>query len=330
MAAIVHNPEVPPEPQLPHATFEGAICVIYHIFPRELRLASYQVLCQCWVWTADVVQRPDGTFETTPRDRKTKVPDIFFPGGVDIAEEESDKEEIEEILEPETPATEPQTEQPHVHFEPPTAPESISIAMASTSNPGITASVSALGTPSSVIPDDNKNGLVSKPPIFSGDWTKVNRFLLAVNAAMDLKPKKFSTEKHRILFCLSFFIEGSAAVWSETYMMKKYQEQETGGAMAWGTYSDFTKEVLSQFQPENLEESALGRIKKLSQGSKTADEYIILFQFEASYLSTTSFHVIKDMFFQGINAGLKRNMMSTVLPDNMEGIYTLACQLDHQ
>lgn len=142
------------------------------------------------------------------------------------------------------------------------------------------------------------------PSDFDGDSKKTKRFLQDVQLYLDVNEEIYDTNTKQIAFAISFMNGGTADTWKEIFLAKAQKGEKGKAANPYGTFATFKAEVLAAFTPANEEGMAQLKIDSLTQGSKTADEFVQEFQLLASKSGITDNVALISLFRRGLNAPL--------------------------
>jgi Domain of unknown function (DUF4939) len=78
-----------------------------------------------------------------------------------------------------------------------------------------------------VVADKAKEYGINKPTPFTGDQTKIRRFLQDCLGYLDMNQSIYDTDQLKIGFILSYINDGEAANWKE-YYLETLEDQNTG------------------------------------------------------------------------------------------------------
>jgi Ty3 transposon capsid-like protein len=110
---------------------------------------------------------------------------------------------------------------------------------------------------------------IRAPSDFTGDRTKMMKFLQEVTLFLQVNEAIYDTDKKKIIFALSFMNGGMASAWA----------LERGNREQFGTWQRFVTEVKEAFSPIDDAGSARTEMKTLKQGDNLEDyinQFLIL------------------------------------------------------
>jgi hypothetical protein len=105
---------------------------------------------------------------------------------------------------------------------------------------------------------------------FTGDRTKIRRFLQDCLEYLDMNQSIYNTNQLGIEFILSYMNDGEAANWKKYYL--DTLEDLNTGMPNFHTLVTFLVDVRKAFQATDRVQDAVNRLETLRQGKKTAEE----------------------------------------------------------
>jgi hypothetical protein len=121
-----------------------------------------------------------------------------------------------------------------------------------------------------VVADKAKEYGMNKPTPFTGDRTKIRRFLQDCLGYLDMNQGIYNTDRLKIGFILSYMNDGEAANWKEYYL--DTLEDPNTGMPNFPTLVTFLADVRKAFRAADRVRDAVNRLEMLRQGKKTAEE----------------------------------------------------------
>jgi hypothetical protein len=116
---------------------------------------------------------------------------------------------------------------------------------------------------------------MNKPTPFTGDRTKIRRFLQDCLGYLDMNQVIYNTDRLRIGFILSYMNDGEAANWKEYYL--DTLEDPSTGMPKFPTLVTFLGDIRSAFRAADRVRDAVNKLETLKQGKKTAEELVTEF-----------------------------------------------------
>jgi hypothetical protein len=121
-----------------------------------------------------------------------------------------------------------------------------------------------------VVTNKAKEYGMNKPTPFTGDRTKIRRFLQDCLGYLDINQGIYNSDRLKIGFILSYMNDGEAANWEEYYL--DTLEDPNTGMPNFPTLVMFLADVRRAFQAADWVRDAVNRLEMLRQGKKTAEE----------------------------------------------------------
>jgi hypothetical protein len=121
-----------------------------------------------------------------------------------------------------------------------------------------------------VVADKAKEYGMNKLTPFTGDQTKIRRFLQDCLEYLDMNQSIYNTNRLKIGLILSYMNDGKAANWKEYYL--DTLEDPTTGMPNFPTLVTFLVDIQKAFQAADRVRDAVNRLEMLRQGKKTAEE----------------------------------------------------------
>jgi Ty3 transposon capsid-like protein/Zinc knuckle len=121
-----------------------------------------------------------------------------------------------------------------------------------------------------VVADKAKEYSMNKPTPFTGDRTKIRRFLQDCLGYLDMNQGIYNTDWLKIGFILSYMNDGEATNWKEYYL--DTLEDPNTGMPNFPTFVTFLGDIRKAFRAADWVQDAVNRLEMLRQGKKTAEE----------------------------------------------------------
>ena len=157
--------------------------------------------------------------------------------------------------------------------------------------------------------DHEGKSYLKKPEPFNGNRQKVDDFIYACNLFFEGSSNKdFPTDKQKIIFILSYISEGEAQWWKKNYI--KMMIKQADGSYTWPTKAMFLTAFKATFLNEDKKEESIWKLNHISQGNRTAEEYVNEFRLTVSKVGlTTDNNMIVRTFWKGLNWALATRIL---------------------
>jgi hypothetical protein len=126
-----------------------------------------------------------------------------------------------------------------------------------------------------VVADKAKEYGINKLTPFTGDQTKIRRFLQDCLGYLDMNQGIYNSDRLKIEFILSYMNDGEAANWKEYYL--DTLEDPNTGMPNFPTLVMFLVDVIKAFRAADWVQDTVNKLETLRQGKKTAEELNIKF-----------------------------------------------------
>lgn len=169
----------------------------------------------------------------------------------------------------------------------------------------------------------NRNGelKINQPHPFNGNRTYARKFLLDVEAYLNLNSHVYDTDYKKKIFTLSFCQSGSAAAYAENKLIIDDRLE---------TWNEFKADFNRNFLSSDIEGQAYLDLDRLQQ-TGTADEYVQNFRILAQRANLTQYEPLKRSFLKGLNIALRSKIAAVYPPPTtIQRYYQLAQALDNQ
>ena len=121
--------------------------------------------------------------------------------------------------------------------------------------------------------DHEGKSYLKKPEPFDGNQQKVDDFIHTCDLFFEgSSDKDFPSNKQKIIFILSYMNEGEALRWRKNYIETAVKQND--GTYKWPTQEVFLKDFKAAFLNEDEKEESIRKLDNISQGNKTAKEYV--------------------------------------------------------
>ena len=154
---------------------------------------------------------------------------------------------------------------------------------------------------------------IKAPDTFDGRPEHVKRWLGSVRRYLDVNDHIYNTDQKKVIFALSYMGDGPAENWVEDFTDSTTTTLTSGQPKGYGTFTDFCTLVNNDFGPANPAGSAMQDLMKLKQSGPLID-YIAEFKLLAGRAGITEVNTFRQFFLGGMNAGLRRAILSDEIP----------------
>jgi len=183
--------------------------------------------------------------------------------------------------------------------------------------------------------DHEGKSYLKKPEPFNGNRREVDNFIYACDLFFEgSSDKDFPTDKQKIIFILSYMSEGEALRWRKNYIETVVKQAD--GSYTWPTKAVFLTAFKAAFLNEDEKEESIRKLDNITQGNRTAEEYVNEFRLT---VSKAGLPTDNDMIIRTFRKGLNRALATRILysdkkPDALndtttkKGWYTIAIEFD--
>jgi len=144
----------------------------------------------------------------------------------------------------------------------------------------------------------------AEPPEFSGERNKSDTFLRAVLLSFALQPDRFPTDRHKILYTLTWMKEGSAGAWAENVSRLMLDAAQPDPYWNWAEFETAFENAFGE--PDRAQMSQL-QLERLFQGSSSVAEFTARFEALAARTGYNDAALIANY-----KRGLRRSILQTI------------------
>ena len=147
---------------------------------------------------------------------------------------------------------------------------------------------------------DDKEIRIHMPEPFSGDRTKLRKFLQDCKIYLTINKEWYNSKEHQCRFTLALLRGGDAASWKEQYINSI---TNTTGDINFETYAVFEAKLRESFKEVEQIQNTMQKLHKLHQGKKTAEYHNIEFHLllDQAGIVVTSQTVLINLYQRNIN-----------------------------
>jgi len=166
---------------------------------------------------------------------------------------------------------------------------------------------------------------IRHPEYFHGQRKQLGEFLSQVMMVIETQPANFASDKTKVLYLCSH-LRGSAYSWAQSYIETLRTPSEHP---CLSNFDDFVKMLRAAFGDPDPRATARRDLFRLHQGNSSAADYAAAFQ-RAAVRTKWNSEALKDIFDEGLNDELRRELSTRDLPDNFVDYVPKVIALDNQ
>ena len=166
---------------------------------------------------------------------------------------------------------------------------------------------------------------IRHPEFFSGERKQIGEFLSQVNMVIETQPTKFNADKTKVMYLCSH-LRGPAYSWAQSYIETLRTANEHP---CLSDFDLFVKMLLAAFGDPDPRATARRELFRIRQGSSSAADYAAAFQ-RAAVRTKWNPEALRDMFDEGLNDDLRRELSTRDLPDTFAEYIPKVIALDNQ
>ena len=166
---------------------------------------------------------------------------------------------------------------------------------------------------------------IRNPEFFHGQRKQLGEFLSQVTMVIETQSSKFASDKTKVLYLCSH-LRGSAYSWAQSYIETLRTPNEHP---CLSNFDEFVKMLRAAFGDPDPRATARRDLFRLHQGSSSAADYAAAFQ-RAAVRTKWNTEALKDIFDEGLNDELRRELSTRDLPDNFIDYVPKVIALDNQ
>ena len=166
---------------------------------------------------------------------------------------------------------------------------------------------------------------IRHPDFFQGHRKQLGEFLSQVMMVIETQPAKFSADKTKVLYLCSH-LRGPAYSWAQSFIETLRTANEHP---CLSNFDDFVKMLRAAFGDPDPRATARRDLFRLHQGNSSAADYAAAFQ-RAAVRTKWNPEALKDIFDEGLNDELRRELSTRDLPDNFLDYVPKVIALDNQ
>ena len=168
---------------------------------------------------------------------------------------------------------------------------------------------------------------LAKPKPFDGDPKTLNRFLMDCDVYLTVNEDTYDTDTKRVGFLLSLITEGPAETWKEQwYTANKAANQ---GVYRAPTLAVFLQQLKDDFKEVDEKGTALQKLERIRQGSKTVEEHNNEFKLLTQRSGLTDDSALTNMYRRSIAPKIVEKIIGhDPLPNTLQGWMNKAVALD--
>lgn len=161
---------------------------------------------------------------------------------------------------------------------------------------------------------------LSPPEKFSGESGECSSFLVSCDMHFEYLPSAFSTERSKVAFMVSH-LTGRARAWATA-------EWSSDSAIC-GSVEEFQQALRRTFNPTSSDREKARELSNINQNKDTVGDYAIRFRTLAADSGWNTM-ALCDIFFKGLSAQIREQLVPLNLPSDLNSLITLAIRTDNR
>jgi len=166
---------------------------------------------------------------------------------------------------------------------------------------------------------------IRHPEFFTGQRKQLSEFLSQVMMVIETQPTKFLNNKTKVIYLCSH-LRGPAYSWAQSFIETLGTPNEHP---CLSNFEEFVKSLRAAFGDPDPRATARRDLFRLHQGNSSAADYAAAFQ-RAAVRTKWNSEALKDIFDEGLNDELRRELSTRDLPDNFVDYVPKVIALDNQ
>src|ERR1700678_1755286 len=154
--------------------------------------------------------------------------------------------------------------------------------------------------------NETKELRINPPTHFTGNRDDLDNFIQDCMLYLTLNRAVHDTDEKKIIFMLSYMMEGTAHAWKEAFVRDVINSQTDD----FRSLKQFTVNLKKAFEASDLEGDARAKLRQLNQGRKSVDDYVAQFRILAGKAKMTDDAALMEYFMEGINTGILQKIFA--------------------
>ena len=157
---------------------------------------------------------------------------------------------------------------------------------------------------------------LNPPKVFSSKRTELNKFLQDVLVYLTVNKEVYNNNEKKIVYLLSFMMEGDAASWKEEFLACKIDEAEKNDTdLKLGTFKEVKETIKKSFKPFDGPGDALEEMKRLWMANNSnIDKHVAKFKMLVTRSGLSDSTAVMDFFQETLPTPLQKQVMTCENP----------------
>ena len=170
---------------------------------------------------------------------------------------------------------------------------------------------------------------LAKPKPFNGDPRNLEKFLMNCDIYLTTNEGVYDANHKKISFLLSLLSKGPAEVWKQQWY--KANKAANAGAYVAPTLPNFLQQLIGSFKEVDEEGSALLRLERIKQGTKTVEDHNNEFKLLKQQAKLEDEKTLINLYRRSISQQIVEKIIShNPMPNTLQGWMNKAVTLDKQ
>src|SRR5271155_3923395 len=154
--------------------------------------------------------------------------------------------------------------------------------------------------------NETKELRINPPTHFTGNRDDLDNFLQDCTLYLTLNRAVYETDEKKIIFMLSYMMEGTARAWKEAFV----RDIINSPINDFRSLKQFTDNLKRAFEASDSEGDARAKLQQLNQGKDSVDDYVAQFRILAGKERMTDDAALTEYFMEGINTGILQKIFA--------------------
>src|SRR6202522_1475838 len=154
--------------------------------------------------------------------------------------------------------------------------------------------------------NETKELRINPPTHFTGNRDDLDNFIQDCTLYLTLNKAVYETDEKKIVFMLSYMMEGTARAWKEAFVRDIINSPTND----FGSLKQFTIDLKKAFEASDSEGDARAKLRQLKQGKDSVDDYVAQFRILAGKARMTDDAALTEYFMEGINTGILQKIFA--------------------
>src|SRR6202522_3158329 len=154
--------------------------------------------------------------------------------------------------------------------------------------------------------NETKELRINLPTHFTGNRDDLDNFIQDCTLYLTLNRTVYETDEKKIIFMLSYMMEGTARAWKEAFVRDIINSPTND----FGSLKQFTIDLKKAFEASDSEGGARAKLRQLKQGKDSVDDYVAQFRILAGKARMTDNAALTEYFMEGVNTGILQKIFA--------------------